>query len=95
LTGVKLEKRSRELHMCESEAESNKKLSCRRGHRINGRDGVGFVLKSLPENARSLYRILLIELLSAAGGLAGSDDEDAGENAVRREEGGARREAVI
>ncbi|OXV09629.1 hypothetical protein Egran_02606 [Elaphomyces granulatus] len=67
----------------------------RRGHRINGRDGVGFVLKSLPENARSLYRILLIELLSAAGGLAGSDDEDAGENAVRREEGGARREAVI
>jgi len=66
----------------------------RRAHRINGRDGVGFVLKSLPENARSLYRILLIELLFA-GGLAGSDDEDAGENAVRREGGRAGREAVI
>jgi origin recognition complex subunit 2 len=63
----------------------------RRGHRVNGRDGVGFVLKSLPENARSLYRILLIELLSAAG----SDDEDAGEKSVRREGGGPGRESVV
>jgi origin recognition complex subunit 2 len=63
----------------------------RRGHRVNGRDGVGFVLKSLPENARGLYRILLIELLSAAG----SDDEDAGEKSVRREGGGPGRECVV
>jgi origin recognition complex subunit 2 len=37
----------------------------RKGRRIGGKDGVGFVLKSLPENARNLYRVLLTELLTS------------------------------
>ncbi|KAJ5534195.1 hypothetical protein N7527_000449 [Penicillium freii] len=36
----------------------------RKGRRIGGKDGVGFVLKSLPENARNLYRLLLTELIT-------------------------------
>nr|POE76142.1 origin recognition complex subunit 2 [Quercus suber] len=38
----------------------------RTGRRIGGKDGVGFVLKSLPENARSLFRILVAEQLALA-----------------------------
>jgi len=38
----------------------------RSGRRVGGRDGVGYVLRSLPENARSLYRILVAEQLAAA-----------------------------
>ena len=54
----------------------------RKGRRTGGKEGVSFVLKSLPENARSLYRILLSEVLSliadAEGGGGGmySDDDD-------------------
>jgi origin recognition complex subunit 2 len=36
----------------------------RKGRRIGGKEGVGFVLKSLPENARNLYRVLLTEILA-------------------------------
>ncbi len=36
----------------------------RKGRRMGGKDGIGFVLKSLPPNARNLYRILLSEILS-------------------------------
>ena len=36
----------------------------RKGRRVGGKDGVGFVLKSLPENARNLYRVLLSEILT-------------------------------
>ncbi|KAL1967651.1 hypothetical protein VTN77DRAFT_2908 [Rasamsonia byssochlamydoides] len=52
----------------------------RKGRRIGGKEGVAFVLKSLPENARNLYRVLLTELLSMAGdaGQGVSDDEDGG-----------------
>lgn len=32
--------------------------------RTGGKEGIGFVLKSLPENARNLYRILLSEILA-------------------------------
>ncbi|KIW27511.1 uncharacterized protein PV07_07244 [Cladophialophora immunda] len=32
--------------------------------RAGGKEGIGFVLKSLPENARNLYRLLLAEILS-------------------------------
>ncbi|EXJ62467.1 hypothetical protein A1O7_02904 [Cladophialophora yegresii CBS 114405] len=32
--------------------------------RAGGKEGVGFVLKSLPENARNLYRLLLTEILT-------------------------------
>ncbi|KAL4884149.1 origin recognition complex subunit 2-domain-containing protein [Aspergillus karnatakaensis] len=36
----------------------------RKGRRVGGKEGVEFVLKSLPENAQNLYRTLLTELLS-------------------------------
>lgn len=44
----------------------------RSGRSVKGKEGVGFVLKSLPENARSLYRILVSEIL------AGLDSEGTG-----------------
>ncbi|KAI9826902.1 MAG: Origin recognition complex subunit 2 [Thelocarpon impressellum] len=37
----------------------------RSGRRVAGKEGVGFVLKSLPENARSLFRVLVAEQLAA------------------------------
>jgi len=57
----------------------------RRGRRVGGKEGVGFVLKSLPENARNLYRLLLTELLSGMDQGHGSDDEDAEDNHARRD----------
>jgi origin recognition complex subunit 2 len=56
--------------------ESVNELLGRSGRRIGGRDGVGYVLKSLPENARNLYRILVAEHLAAD-----FDAEDNGEDA--------------
>jgi len=38
----------------------------RSGRRLGGKDGVGYVLKSLPENARNLFRILVAEQLAQA-----------------------------
>ncbi|PNY26461.1 Origin recognition complex subunit 2, partial [Tolypocladium capitatum] len=37
----------------------------RTARRVNGREGVAFVLRSLPENAKSLFRLLVGELLVA------------------------------
>ncbi|KAI9677467.1 MAG: Origin recognition complex subunit 2 [Caeruleum heppii] len=50
-------------------------LEClgRKGRRLGGREGVGYVLRSLTGNARSLFRILVGELLS---GLAAEEDDD-------------------
>ncbi|KAI9874543.1 MAG: Origin recognition complex subunit 2 [Pleopsidium flavum] len=51
----------------------------RSGRRVGGKEGVGFVLKSLPENARNLYRVLISEQLTAMDdgvGLQEADDED-------------------
>lgn len=39
----------------------------RRGARGKGREGVRWVLRSLPENARGIYRIIVAEILSAEG----------------------------
>jgi len=58
----------------------------RSGRTVKGKEGVGFVLRSLPENARSLYRVLVSEILAqmseaedAGLGVGGSDEEgDAG-----------------
>lgn len=47
----------------------------RKGRRVGGKEGVGFVLKSLPENARNLYRLLLTELISVMDDGHQSDDE--------------------
>ena len=54
----------------------------RSGRAVKGKEGVGFVLRSLPENARNLYRVLVAEILAAGAeaedaGLGGSDDEEA------------------
>ncbi|KAJ5562599.1 hypothetical protein N7461_001360 [Penicillium sp. DV-2018c] len=51
----------------------------RKGRRVGGKDGVGFVLKSLPENARNLYRLLLTELITLLDDGHRSDDEGAAE----------------
>lgn len=55
----------------------------RSGRRVGGKDGVSYVLRSLPENARSLFRILVAEQLALAdadgvdgGAFGGDDDED-------------------
>ncbi|KAL6243396.1 Origin recognition complex subunit 2 [Rhinocladiella similis] len=53
----------------------------RKRTRIGGKEGVGFVLKSLPENARNLYKLLLSEILiilAEGGGGYGDDEDDAG-----------------
>lgn len=60
--------------------ESVNELLGRSGRRIGGRDGVGYVLKSLPENARNLYRILVAEQLAAS--FDGEDLAMAGEDAA-------------
>jgi origin recognition complex subunit 2 len=44
--------------------ESVHELLGRSGRRSGGREGVAFVLRSLPENARNLYRVLVSEQLA-------------------------------
>ncbi|KAF2434750.1 ORC2-domain-containing protein [Tothia fuscella] len=53
--------------------ESVNTLLGRSARRIGGRDGVGYVLKSLPENARNLYRILVAEHLAVEGDEGGEE----------------------
>lgn len=48
--------------------ESVNELLGRSGRRLGGRDGVAYVLRSLPENARNLFRILVAEQIAAAEG---------------------------
>jgi len=60
----------------------------RKGRRVGGKEGVGFVLKSLPENARNLYRLLLTELFSVMDNGHQSDDEAAGEGNKNGDENG-------
>jgi origin recognition complex subunit 2 len=56
----------------------------KKGRRVGGREGVAFVLKSLPENARNLYRLLLTELLTLemgdSNGGASDEEEDKGDS---------------
>ena len=55
-------------------------LMGRKGAGGKGREAVKWVLRSLPENARGLYRILIAELLAlSAEGEAGPDGNDASE----------------
>jgi origin recognition complex subunit 2 len=65
----------------------------RSGRRIGGKEGVGFVLKSLPEKAKNLYRVLIGEQLAAMdeSGIdervvedLDENDEDGPANASRR-----------
>jgi origin recognition complex subunit 2 len=62
----------------------------RSGRRVGGKEGVGFVLRSLPANARSLFRLLVTEQLMAMDdGIGGGEEED-GEEEEEEEEGGGR-----
>jgi origin recognition complex subunit 2 len=45
----------------------------RSGRRVGGKEGVSFVLKSLPENAKNLFRILIGEQLASIDGNYGND----------------------
>ncbi|KAL4967511.1 origin recognition complex subunit 2 [Aspergillus stella-maris] len=47
----------------------------RKGRRVGGKEGVEFVLKSLPENAQNLYRLLITELLSMVDEYNNGEDE--------------------
>lgn len=49
----------------------------RSGRSVKGKEGIGFVLRSLPENARNLYRVLIAELLA---GMDNTDEAGAREN---------------
>ncbi|OJD15199.1 hypothetical protein AJ78_04530 [Emergomyces pasteurianus Ep9510] len=55
--------------------------------RIGGKDGVNFVLKSLPENTRKLYRLLVTEILTLLGEQNLSDDEQDGDGGGKRDRG--------
>lgn len=55
--------------------DSVNELMGRKGASGKGREGVRWVLKSLPENARGLYRILIAEILASADD--GGENEDA------------------
>ncbi|EEP79347.1 conserved hypothetical protein [Uncinocarpus reesii 1704] len=57
----------------------------RKVRRIGGKQGVGFVLKSLPENTRKLYRLLITELLTMMGDQHVSEDEDNQETKGQRD----------
>jgi len=59
----------------------------RSGRRVGGKEGVSFVLKSLPENAKNLFRVLIGEQLVAMDGSYGDPaigvDEDDDDNERR------------
>ncbi|KAL6706638.1 Origin recognition complex subunit 2 [Coniothyrium glycines] len=59
--------------------ETVNELLSRSGRRVGGRDGVGFVLRSLPTNARLLFRELVMEQLALSlmeGGEFDDDDDE-------------------
>ncbi|KAM5471931.1 Origin recognition complex subunit 2 [Microsporum audouinii] len=70
----------------------------RRVRRIGGKQGIGFVLKSLPENTRKLYRLLITEILMMLGDQqldaeeeneARNEADDHEENDIRSKNGAA------
>ncbi|EED18110.1 origin recognition complex subunit 2, putative [Talaromyces stipitatus ATCC 10500] len=69
----------------------------RKGRRVGGRDGVAFVLKSLPENARSLYRLLLTEILTLqySDGNGGFSEDEDGQPQMQTQKTGRREEPGI
>ncbi|KAM3080983.1 Origin recognition complex subunit 2 [Clarireedia jacksonii] len=48
----------------------------RSGRKVGGKGGISFVLKSLPENAKSLFRVLIGEQLAAMDENAMAEDEE-------------------
>ncbi|KAK1760897.1 origin recognition complex subunit 2-domain-containing protein [Echria macrotheca] len=49
----------------------------RKARRVGGKEGVAFVLRSLPENAKSLFRLLVAEVLVAAADEVRDESEGA------------------
>ena len=49
----------------------------RKARRVNGREGVAFVLKSLPENAKNLFQLLVGEVLVAMEDEGGGQTDEA------------------
>ncbi|EFR01334.1 hypothetical protein MGYG_04341 [Nannizzia gypsea CBS 118893] len=63
----------------------------RKVRRVGGKQGIGFVLKSLPENTRKLYRLLITEILMMLGdNQDGEEEDDAQVEAEDLEEGDTR-----
>ncbi|KAI9791964.1 MAG: Origin recognition complex subunit 2 [Peltula sp. TS41687] len=63
--------------------ESVHDLLGRSARQVAGKEGVGYVLKSLPENARSLYRVLVSEQLAGIEeGISRGGGERGGEEGV-------------
>lgn len=56
-----------ELQGCGGVVDEVNRLLGRSGRRVDGREGVGYVLRSLPENARRLFRLLVEECLALNG----------------------------
>ena len=56
--------------------DSVNELMGRKGANAKGKDGVRWVLKSLPENARGLYRILIAEILANMENELDGNDND-------------------
>lgn len=61
--------------------ETVNELLGRSGRRVGGRDGVGFVLRSLPEKARELFQVLVMDqlalsMMDGGGGDLDHEDED-------------------
>ena len=66
----------------------------RSGRSVKGKGGAGFVLKSLPENARSLYRVLIAEILTNADDGGEAEGGEGGERRQGGELGGVERKAL-
>lgn len=50
----------------------------RKARRVGGKDGVAFVLRSLPENAKNLFRLLISEVLVAMDDESGAGGDNLG-----------------
>ncbi|KAI0852287.1 origin recognition complex subunit 2 [Daldinia vernicosa] len=50
----------------------------RKARRVGGKEGVTYVLRSLPENAKNLFRLLVGEVLAIMDDAGGSDGENPG-----------------
>ncbi|CZT05969.1 hypothetical protein WAI453_005290 [Rhynchosporium graminicola] len=66
----------------------------RTGRRVGGKEGVSFVLKSLPENAKNLFRVLIGEQLVAMDEGMGMIEGEEDEEAVDQRPGNSRRGEV-
>ncbi|KAI8940998.1 hypothetical protein NX059_002248 [Plenodomus lindquistii] len=77
--------------------ETVNELLGRSGRRVGGRDGVGFVLRSLPEKARELFQVLVndqLELSKMDGGDFGANDDDEEEHIPGAKKAGNKKHAA-